>query len=377
MDIGERKKEIVAMAHNRRLEAGASQHSSAIAAMMAHAPSAHAISEGASAPPLARAKHWFQRLLRLPRHFYRRAAVYYHLPRDINETRDRIVPLEKQVGILLDHNHQHHTSFEEQERKIAALTAYCERLRQELDIAFEQLRKAPVAAAHAADANQSHQYDHFYYDFERHFRGSEAEVTAKQNAYIPYLHQLKEAQDGAEAILDVGCGRGEWLKLIAAQGLVAKGIDLNVRMVKECQNQGLDVDMVDALSFLRNQTSASLRGITGFHIVEHIPFEELMAIFNEAFRVVKPGGIVIFETPNPENILVGACNFYTDPTHKRPIPPLALSFMLSQAGFKRQDCLRIGASRDFDAPSHPQVAEVVARFYEAPDYAIIGYRELI
>lgn len=104
-------------------------------------------------------------------------------------------------------------------------------------------------------------------------------------------------------------------------------------MVKRAQEAGLTAIQSDALSYLRTQGTSSLAAITGFHIVEHIPFDALMAIFEESYRTIAHEGFVLFETPNPHNLAVGACNFYMDPSHIHPIPPELLAFALKTVGF--------------------------------------------
>jgi len=125
-------------------------------------------------------------------------------------------------------------------------------------------------------------------------------------------------------ILDIGCGRGEWLELLKENNLNARGLDLNQVMVRMCRDKGLNVEEGEALSFLKSLPDSSLGAVTGFHLIEHYGFEFLVKLLGEILRVLKPGGIVIFETPNPGNILVGSCNFYIDPTHNKPLPSILI-----------------------------------------------------
>ena len=115
-------------------------------------------------------------------------------------------------------------------------------------------------------------------------------------------------------MLDAGCGRGEWLELLKEQGITTgRGIDNNRVMVKQCEGYGLDVIEGDVIESLRDFPSASLGAVTAFHLIEHLPLNVLVKFLDETARVLKSGGIAIFETPNPENILVGAFTFYLDP----------------------------------------------------------------
>ena len=126
--------------------------------------------------------------------------------------------------------------------------------------------------------------------------------------------------------LDIGCGRGEWLELLKDNGISAQGVDLDEGMLKLCRINNLDVFKDDGIEFLKKQLDESLIIVSAFHVVEHIPFATLQFFISEALRVLKPGGVLIMETPNPENIKVATENFYLDPTHIKPIPSKLLSF---------------------------------------------------
>src|SRR4030043_2272533 len=142
-------------------------------------------------------------------------------------------------------------------------------------------------------------------------------------------------------ILDLGCGRGEWLELLKENGYIAKGVDFNRVMVRQCQELGLDVTESDMIEYLRNQQPNSFGALTGFHILEHLSFKAVISLFDEALRVLKSGGMVIFETPNPENLIVAACNFYFDPTHRNPLPPRLLNFLIVSRGFEKTGIIRL------------------------------------
>ena len=188
----------------------------------------------------------------------------------------------------------------------------------------EQLEKITDEAQHMFDA--------LYVAFEDKFRGSREDIKGRVEIYLPYVIEACKVTDNAP-ILDVGCGRGEWLELLNENGLAAQGVDINRVMISESLDRGFDVVEEDAVSFLKRQPADSLSAITGFHIVEHLPFEMMITLFDESLRVLKSGGLVIFETPNPRNLFVGAGDFYRDPTHKRPIFPDSLSFIAAERGF--------------------------------------------
>jgi SAM-dependent methyltransferase len=176
--------------------------------------------------------------------------------------------------------------------------------------------------------------DMFYRAFEEQHRGSFELIQSRLNVYLPFIQPLKTLNKIPLA-LDLGCGRGEWLDLLQQNGFAAKGIDLNDGMLQECRVRNLDAIQGDVIAYLRDQPSNSLNLISAFHLVEHIPFDVLRELTEQAYRVLKPGGLMILETPNPENIQVGTSSFYLDPTHQQPLPSLLLSFIVEYAKFER------------------------------------------
>lgn len=223
------------------------------------------------------------------------------------------------------------------------------------------------------DQQDDHDLDFFYIEFENRFRGSQDQIRAKLSQYLA-LFEKSTLDFAKEKTLDIGCGRGEWLKLLSERGYPSLGIDSNISMVEQCKSGGLNAVVADATAFLREQKSESLGCVTGFHIVEHLSFKTLIRLIDEVIRVLKPGGMIIFETPNPENIIVGSCNFYTDPTHKNPIPPHSLAFFLEQRGMQNHNIMRLSpVHRDLHS-SDPLVEEIAARFYCAQDYAVVAYK---
>ena len=168
----------------------------------------------------------------------------------------------------------------------------------------------------------------FYRDFENYFRGSRELIKERLSIYIPYLALLKENLEHCGPALDIGCGRGEWLEILNSQSFVSHGVDIDEGMLEDCLSRGLSVEKSDALEYLKGLPDSSCSIITGFHIVEHIPFEYLRDVIDESHRVLMPGGVLILETPNPENLVVATRNFYIDPTHTKPIPPALLLYLV-------------------------------------------------
>ena len=218
-----------------------------------------------------------------------------------------------------------------------------------------------------------HQLDAFYLSFENRFRGPRKDIKKRVRFYLPFLRKAR-AGTKARPVLDVGCGRGEWLELLREGKLEAIGIDLNEAMVAQCKERGLKVVQGDAIEFLRNLPDRSQGAVTGFHIIEHLPLEVLIQLLMHSRRVLKPGGIAIFESPNCKNLMVGACNFNIDPTHRNPVFPETAQFMLETQGFERVTLeyltpVETTPLGNIDQES-PRIRELL---YGPQDFAVIGY----
>ena len=230
----------------------------------------------------------------------------------------------------------------------------------------EQLRALAQEEDHALDA--------FFASFDEQFRGSRDEIKQRLRVYLPIIN---EAGIGTETmpVLDVGSGRGEWLELLKEERLQARGVDSNRILAEWCVDRGLEVAEADLISYMRELPDASLGAVTGFHIIEHLPIETLVEVLNQALRVLKHGGAVIFETPNPQNVLVGSCNFYFDPTHRNPLPSQVTRFLVESRGFDRVEVLNLNPSDDTPVAEDSELARRFNKYFYGPmDYAVIGYR---
>lgn len=172
-------------------------------------------------------------------------------------------------------------------------------------------------------------YDDLYEDLQDTFRGPRDRVRELVAAYLPDI----EAAPGAGPVIDVGCGRGEWLEVLRDAGVDSYGVDMNEAAVRRCTDRGLDVRLEDALVHLRSLPAGSVRAVTCFHLVEHLSLDTLIGLIEAALLALRPGGILIMETPNPTNLVVGAANFYLDPTHIKPLHSEFLHFLALQRGF--------------------------------------------
>ncbi|GAB4332633.1 MAG: hypothetical protein Kow0089_00630 [Desulfobulbaceae bacterium] len=219
--------------------------------------------------------------------------------------------------------------------------------------------------------------DSLYLAFEQKFRGSSEEIRQRLLEYLPLIREAGVGVPDRE-ILDIGSGRGEWLEILRGEGLSARGVDCNQALAEECRARGLEVEVGDGIAFLRSLPDASLGAVTGFHLIEHLEFDRRVALFDECARVLKPGGIALFETPNPRNLLVGGCNFWADPTHIRPLYPETHQFLLEYRGFSRVDLLFLHPHEGAQRLPEEEAPQLASRLNEllscARDYAIVGYK---
>ena len=226
-----------------------------------------------------------------------------------------------------------------------------------------------------------HSLDALYVAFEDQFRGTREDIKARLRVYLP---RLREAAGGAP-VLDIGCGRGEWLEVMRDEGIPARGVDLNRVMVGECRQRGFEVHEGDALAYLRGLPDTCLGAVTGFHLIEHLPWGVLLNLLDETVRVLRPGGVAIFETPNPENLVVGACNFWADPTHRKPLYPPLIQFLAEQRGLVDVEVWRLNqhcwgpipleslpADHALAGRLNPLIEVARRHFYGAPDFAVVG-----
>lgn len=173
----------------------------------------------------------------------------------------------------------------------------------------------------------------FYAGLEDAFRGPAEEIGAGFAPLLPLVEASRSRAGQGYVALDLGCGRGEWLAFLGRHGVPALGVDLNPLFVDRCRRQGLEAHEADLMDFMARQPDASLGLVSAFHVVEHLPFPLQYKLLAEMFRVLKPGGLALLETPNARNILVAAGDFYRDPTHLRPVFPDTLQHLGAHMGF--------------------------------------------
>lgn len=296
------------------------------------------------------------------------------LPRRNVESATRLDTIEKQIRNL---NEELSSSNQKNSDRISAMLKSTDNLSQQLAYVNQNPSPKPTNKKQTSGKElfaEDHLADVFYANFEDKFRGTEEEIAKRISD--DYLALFKDSGVNFDKfpILDIGSGRGEFLKLMKKNKLGAKGIDINKNMVERSIHKGLDAIEGDATEYLLKTKPQTLGAIAGFHIVEHIPFNQLLRLFTAAHAALTEGGFVLFETPNPENIIVGSYSFYLDPSHLNPVPPALLSFSLENCGFRNIEIRRLHPSEDSKDKAKLISSELAEKIYGPRDYCVIAYK---
>ncbi len=226
------------------------------------------------------------------------------------ELRDRRLPaLSARTDALVERLHEELTEV----AGLAERVARHEPLRIAVDPAVEARIPAAVAAASRSFADE--------------FRGDRGEILGRAAEHLRLLGT-------AAPVLDLGCGRGELLEVLRDAGIEARGVDADPAMVAACRKLGLAADQSDALAALSQAAPGSLGAITAVHIVEHLSAAGWMVLVEGAAAALRPGGLLLIESPNPESLRVGGGLFWLDPTHRAPVHPEALAFVARALGLE-------------------------------------------
>jgi O-antigen chain-terminating methyltransferase len=241
------------------------------------------------------------------------------------------------------------------------------------------LQSDPVASSGARPLTQtvaneaSHLLDPLYLSFEDRYRGTRADIKERQRVYVARVEAAYASTDRAP-VVDIGCGRGEWLELLLEAGIASRGFDLNRVAVEECGERGLQAELADGLEALAALPAESCSAVTAFHIIEHLPFESVVKLLDDSLRVLRPGGVLIVETPNPGNLLVAAERFYLDPTHRNPLPSELTAFLLQSRGFENVEILPLHPVQTERHEEHadPMLSLLQEKLFGPQDYGAIG-----
>lgn len=172
------------------------------------------------------------------------------------------------------------------------------------------------------------QQEQEYLELEKRYRGSEQDIAERIATYLPHLEKVPGE------VLDLGCGRGEALDVLGQHGIDARGIDSSREMVALCREKGLRADEGDLLDSLTGLQEASLGAVVSFHVIEHLPTDTVERLIRLAWKALRPGGVLVLETPSPMSMVMASRDFWIDPTHRRPVHPASLEVTFREAGFE-------------------------------------------
>lgn len=235
--------------------------------------------------------------------------------------------------------------------------------------------QAVPAAVKSADSEDSEYERIDYFDFENHFRGSIDSIKKAQEIYLEYFHDKTN-------VVDIGCGRGEFLSLMKDSGINARGVDIYEPYVDYCNIKGFSAVCGDGVEFLSKQESVD--GIFVGQVVEHLKTGEIIQLCNTAYEKLSQGGCIVIETPNPTSLSIYTNAFYIDPSHMKPVHPLTMKYFLEKAGFTKIDIIYTEHSKPpFEIPElniegagefNSAMKNVSELLYGSQDYAVIAIK---
>ncbi|MYN64183.1 MAG: class I SAM-dependent methyltransferase [Acidobacteria bacterium] len=273
------------------------------------------------------------------------AAVHGHrIAAGMESTRQRLDHLGHMAAdmeSLAESTRQTRNEIEALQSEVEKRSAEQQGLRQSVDLVtagthsmkreLERLCRAPSPAAEPAISGPPRPVEpdldaYKYVCFEDSFRGSREEIMAHQRAYLSYF-------EGASDVVDLGCGRGEFLSVLREGGITARGVDGNAEAVERCREQGLDATRADALGHLRTLADESIGGLFSSQVVEHLEATYLQRLLAEAHRSLRPDSRIVVETLNPACWMAFFSAYVRDITHRHPVHPETLKYLLRAGGF--------------------------------------------
>ncbi|MBC2581572.1 bifunctional 2-polyprenyl-6-hydroxyphenol methylase/3-demethylubiquinol 3-O-methyltransferase UbiG [Clostridium sp. DJ247] len=231
------------------------------------------------------------------------------------------------------------------------------------------------------EKDKKEELDIDYFGFEDKFRGTQEDIKRRQTKYVEYFRDKKN-------VLDIGCGRGEFLELLAENGIGATGIDINKDMVIQCQEKDLSVIESDLFDYLEAIDDDTLDGIFAAQVIEHLTPNDMLRFIRLAYRKLRKKGVIILETINPENIIAISNWFYMDLTHVRPVHPITLQFLMNSEGFELNELIYSNPMENCMIPQlalegvsestdefNKAIEHVNKVLYGPQDYAIVSIKE--
>jgi SAM-dependent methyltransferase len=218
----------------------------------------------------------------------------------------------------------------------------------------------------------------FYRLLEDRYRGSQDLVRERVEPYVTEIRgyrdtQIEAAREGF-LVVDLGCGRGEMLAALNDAGIKAVGVERSAEQALEATASGLRVEVTDIFEYLASRGDGTIDVVIALHLIEHLSFARQGELLASAFRVLRPGGALIMETPNPENLRVGAWKLHIDPTHDKPLPPELLTLMVEYAGFTEIRVARLHPEPEFDQvmASGKLTRHAALMLYGPRDYVVLA-----
>lgn len=242
----------------------------------------------------------------------------------------------------------------------------------------KQTELAPIPAMFPSRITSNSKFDYFL--FEELYRGDEALITTRQKEYLELFR-------GRDDVLDVGCGRGEFLELLRDSGISAKGVESGTDQYLLCREKGLDVVEQDLFEYLESLPDESLGGLFSAQVIEHLAASDQLHFVSLAYRKTRPGSPVVFETINTQCVFAMMRNFFLDPTHVRPVHPETLKFAMESVEFhnvglrfsnpmseRRIPPLKLNGDTPELEGFNRAIAELNELIYGYMDYAAVGWR---
>ncbi len=229
------------------------------------------------------------------------------------------------------------------------------------------VQQAPQLAPSARPPEPAPEMPFDYGRFAERFRGSEDYVKKNLQFYLPRFQ-------GRGPVLDIGCGRGEFLEMMRDAGIEARGVDLSEESIARCRQKGLDAEQADLFPYLRDRPDRSLGGIFCAQVIEHLPPSSLPEMIRLASEKLSRDGLLALETPNPECLAIFASHFYLDPTHTRPVPHPLVSFYMEEFGLGQIEVQRLSPAVESMPALESLPEDFRNAFFGGLDYAIFGIK---
>lgn len=299
----------------------------------------------------------------------------------VSDYRFRVSTLEQQIAQRLEEALAQEKRWEALSRQVTDLAPEIRAQKNSVEDLLARLQSAasrtggsPVLPEDAASRVRAFEY----LRFENRHRGSEEVIRARQRLYLSYFRKTGK-------VLDLGCGRGEFLELLQAEGRAAAGVELNPEMAALARQKGLEVIEGDGLDYLKNSPDRSWGGIFLSQVIEHLDPDVLRDLVRTAFLKLSPGGVLLAETINPQCLTTFSGAFYLDLSHHNPIHPEAARFLWESLGFHPVEILYVSpypeemrleeAVRRDDETYEDEIARVLNKNMQRLNALLFGYQD--